>query len=115
MFSKIKELLSIVKAVITVALMTVFSFVVDHLKLILYFLLSLLIVVFGFFIYRNPIQRAQMVVVAKVAVKRHLRMLPEGYSHSPAKAAEAARLGITLLDNQTLVNPYVKTIVRKGH
>lgn len=115
MLAKIKELLSIIKAGLVVALITVYGFVVDHLKQILYGLVMLCIIAFAFLAYRNPIERAKVMRVAKVAVKMHLRMLPDGYSHSPAKAAEAAKLGITLLENQTIVDPYVKTIIKGGH
>ena len=41
-------------------------------------------------------------------VSGHIRTMAEGWHHSAAKAAEAAALGIKLLPNQTLVNPYTK-------
>ena len=43
-------------------------------------------------------------------VSQHIRTLSDGKHHSAAKAAEAAALGITLLPNQTLVNPYTKYV-----
>ena len=41
-------------------------------------------------------------------VRRHIRTMAAGKHHSVAKAAEAAKLGIDLLPNQTLVDPYTK-------
>lgn len=41
-------------------------------------------------------------------VRRHVRTMAAGKHHSDAKAAEAAKLGIDLLPNQTLVDPYTK-------
>lgn len=41
-------------------------------------------------------------------VSRHIRNLSGGRHHSAEKAAEAAALGIFLLPNQTLVDPYTK-------
>ena len=41
-------------------------------------------------------------------VRRHIRTMAAGKHHSAAKAAEAAKLGIDLLPNQTLVDPYTK-------
>ena len=41
-------------------------------------------------------------------VRRHIRTMAAGKHHSAEKAAEAAKLGIDLLPNQTLVDPYTK-------
>lgn len=41
-------------------------------------------------------------------VRGHIRTMAAGKHHSAAKAAEAAKLGIDLLPNQTLVDPYTK-------
>lgn len=41
-------------------------------------------------------------------VSQHIRTLAEGRQHSAQKAAEAARLGIILLPNQTIVDTYTK-------
>lgn len=41
-------------------------------------------------------------------VSTHIRNLPKGWKASPEKIAEAAELGINLLDNQTLVDSYMK-------
>ena len=41
-------------------------------------------------------------------VRRHVRTMAAGKHHSATKAAEAAKLGIDLLPNQTLVDPYTK-------
>lgn len=43
-----------------------------------------------------------------VNVCMHIRTLTDGRVHSAAKAAEAEALGILLLPNQTLVDPYTK-------
>ena len=43
-----------------------------------------------------------------VEVKGHLRNLPKGRHHSQIKAAEALALGIELLPNQTIIDPYTK-------
>ena len=43
-----------------------------------------------------------------VEVVQHIRTLSEGRHHSAKKAAEAAALGITLLQNQTLVDKHTK-------
>lgn len=43
-----------------------------------------------------------------VDVDMHIRTLTGGRVHSAEKAAEAEALGITLLPNQTLVDPYTK-------
>lgn len=115
MFTTIKKVLSIVEGFIIIVATTVYSFVADHLKQIFYYVAAALIIAGTFLIIRDPAQRKNTVKMAEVAVRRHLRMLPEGYSHSPAKAAEAAKLGISLLDNQTIVDSYVKTITRRGN
>lgn len=44
----------------------------------------------------------------EVNVSRHIRTMAVGRHHSAEKAAEAAALGIELLPNQTLVDPYTK-------
>ena len=44
----------------------------------------------------------------EVNVGRHIRTMAAGRHHSAEKAAEAAALGIELLPNQTLVDPYTK-------
>lgn len=44
----------------------------------------------------------------EVNVSRHIRTMVAGRHHSAEKAAEAAALGIELLPNQTLVDPYTK-------
>ena len=41
-------------------------------------------------------------------VSQHIRNLSGGRHHSAEKAAEATRLGISLLPNQTLVDTYTK-------
>ncbi len=41
-------------------------------------------------------------------VSQHIRTLAEGRQHSAVKAAEAAKLGIVLLPNQTIVDSYTK-------
>ena len=41
-------------------------------------------------------------------VRRHVRTMAVGKHHSDAKAAEATKLGIDRLPNQTLVDPYTK-------
>lgn len=43
-----------------------------------------------------------------VEVRQHIRNLSGGRHHSMEKAAEAAAMGIELLPNQTLVDPYTK-------
>ena len=43
-----------------------------------------------------------------INVRLHIRTLNGGRTHSAEKAAEAIELGIELLPNQTLVDPYVK-------
>lgn len=43
-----------------------------------------------------------------VNVGLHIRTLTGGRTHSAEKAAEALKLGIALLPNQTLVDPYMK-------
>lgn len=43
-------------------------------------------------------------------VRMHIRNLPEGQHHSLMKAAEAEMLGIDLLPNQTIVDPYNKFV-----
>lgn len=43
-------------------------------------------------------------------VNQHIRTLAGGKHHSAEKAAEAAALGISLLSNQTLVDPYEKYV-----
>lgn len=43
-----------------------------------------------------------------VGVSGHIRTMSTGRHHSAEKAAEAAALGIPLLPNQTLVDPYTK-------
>lgn len=43
-----------------------------------------------------------------VNVGLHIRTLTGGRTHSAEKAAEALELGIDLLPNQTLVDPYTK-------
>lgn len=43
-----------------------------------------------------------------VDVSMHIRTLTGGRVHSAAKAAEADALGIPLLPNQTIVDPYTK-------
>ena len=45
-----------------------------------------------------------------VFVRLHIRTLPEGKSHSPAKAAEAVAMGIVLPPNQTIVDAYPKYV-----
>lgn len=44
----------------------------------------------------------------EVNVSRHIRTMAVGRHHSAEKAAQAAALGIELLPNQTLVDPYTK-------
>lgn len=43
-------------------------------------------------------------------VKGHIRTMEAGRYHSPEKAIEAAKLGIELLPNQTLVSSYKKCV-----
>ncbi len=43
-------------------------------------------------------------------VSRHIRNMPAGHHHSAAKAIEAENLGIILLPNQTIVDPYSKFV-----
>ena len=43
-------------------------------------------------------------------VKEFIRNLPDGWHPSAEKIAQAAALGITLEENQTLVNDYVKNV-----
>ena len=43
-------------------------------------------------------------------VIRHIRNLPKGWKASPEKIEEAVNLGINLLENQTIVNPYIKNV-----
>lgn len=44
-------------------------------------------------------------------VVTHIRELPAGWHHSAEKAAEAAAMGIDLLENQTIVDHYMKNAV----
>lgn len=41
-------------------------------------------------------------------VSGHIRTLPSGWKASQEKIAEAAKLGITLMEKQTLVDSYIK-------
>ena len=41
-------------------------------------------------------------------VEQHIRNLTKGWHHSAEKAAQAKALGIDLLPNQTIVDPYTK-------
>ena len=43
-------------------------------------------------------------------VSRHIRTMAVGKHHSAEKAAEAVALGIELLPNQTIVDPYAKCV-----
>jgi len=43
-------------------------------------------------------------------VIRHVRNLPNGWKASPEKIEEAVNLGINLLENQTIVDPYKKNV-----
>jgi hypothetical protein len=43
-------------------------------------------------------------------VIRHVRNLPNGWKASPEKIEEAVNLGINLLENQTIVDPYIKNV-----
>ncbi|MBR6632961.1 MAG: hypothetical protein IKL05_01520 [Clostridia bacterium] len=43
-----------------------------------------------------------------VDVPQHIRKLPEGRHHSAKKAEQAAKLGIFLLSNETIVDHYCK-------
>ena len=53
----------------------------------------------------NSVYKASM---DPIEVKAHVRNLSEGRQHSVEKAAEAAKLGIQLLPNQTYVGSYRK-------
>lgn len=65
--------------------------------------------VFFFLVVRNVSQRQQLVEKTMFLVNRFIRNLPEGQTHSPAKAKEAAQLGIKLKPNQTIVDPHFRT------
>ena len=57
----------------------------------------------------NPIQEAPNVItITSAVIPEHLRTLPKGWHPSPAKIEEALSKGITLLDNQTLVDSYLR-------
>ncbi len=45
-----------------------------------------------------------------IEVSRHVRNLPYGWKASPEKIEEAVELGMNLLENQTIVDPYMKNV-----
>lgn len=60
----------------------------------------------------SPIPDASEVISrSELVIQEHLRTLPEGWHPSPEKVAEAQTKGITLLENQTLVDTYRKGVV----
>lgn len=57
----------------------------------------------------SPIPEASEAISrSQLAISEHLRNLHEGWHPSPAKIAEAQAKGIVLLENQTLVDAYLK-------
>lgn len=60
----------------------------------------------------DPIGELPEAITLKTfSVQEHLRNLPEGWHPSTEKIEEALAKGITLLDNQTLVDTYRKGVV----
>ena len=53
-------------------------------------------------------KKSQKLSKKSFKVKQHIRTMAKGKHHSTKKAVEAAKIGIELLPNQTIVESYTK-------
>lgn len=108
--NKIKSIFDRAVSFVFLLLLIVWDFIKNNAIKLLVALLFAIVLAGALIKTRNVSASKEVARGVMCRVSMHIRTLPQGYHHSPAKAKEAAKLGIKLASNQTIVDAYVKNV-----